>query len=444
MSENKSYWISAGFYSIASKVSILFFGFGGFYLLVRDLPKAQFGIWALFLTITTIIETSRNGLIQNALIKFLNSSSEADSHKIMTAAWILNLSYSLLIIGILIVVSGFVAQIFEAPEFSIVFKYYSLTLLLLVPFSQFNYLQQAKFSFSGIFWSTTTRQGLFFLIIAISHITSFKNTLISLVLFQAVSTFFGLCVAYVCAKNYLKFSWNYDKVIVNKVFQFGKYVMGTNISSLVYKSTDQLMIGYFLNATSVALYNSAIRLSNLIEYPATSVAEIVYPKSAQKYELDKDNASKYYYEKGVGLTMTITLPVVLFSILFAKTIIFIVAGSEYSESADILRITILFGLFTPFSRQFGTAMDSSGRPHINFYVLVVSVVLNIVANYIGINSLGLIGAAFGTLISYGIVGIISYLLMYKIFKVSFFNVLISMFDFYKLGFKAVVNFIKGF
>jgi len=442
MDSKSSYWVVSGIYSIGSRLFTLLFGFGGFYILVRTLPQSKFGTWALFLTITTIIEMSRNGLIQNALIKLLHSNPNEASDKVVTASWILNLAYSILIMILLVLMASLMAKLFDAPEFTTMFLVYSLTLFVLVPFSQFNYIQQAKFSFSGIFWSAFVRQGSFFLVILLYNLKNEELTLVSLVAYQLLCTVAGLVVAFICARKFLTFKWVFNGDIVKQVFHFGKYVMGTNMLSLVYKSTDQIMIGYFLNTTSVALYNSSIRISNLIEYPATSVAEVVYPKTTQMYEKEKDLSSKFFYEKGVGLTMTVTLPIVLFSIIFADLIIAIVAGPLYAESAHILRITILFGLFTPFSRQFGTAMDSSGRPHINFAILCLSVVVNLVSNLIGIIYFGLMGAAYGTLFSYGIMGVISYFLMVRIFKVSFWATFINMAQFYYLGFNKFVSIIK--
>jgi len=442
MSSKKSYWVISGIYSIGSRLSTLLFGFGGFYLLVRSLPQTQFGAWALFLTLTTIIEMSRNGLIQNALIKFLHANPEDQHHHVVTAAWILNLTYSAIIMAVLLLLSNPLAELFEVSEFSEMFIWYSATLLALVPFSQFNYIQQAKFSFGGIFWSTLVRQGCFFLTILTYHFADVQLSMKELVVYQLLCTLAGLIVAFFCAKKHLIYTWSFSKQMVARIFQFGKYVMGTNMLSLVYKGTDQILIGYYLNTASVALYNSAIRISNLIEYPATSVAEVVYPKTTQMYEKDKDEASRYFYEKGVGLTMTVTLPIVIFSILFADWIIAIIAGSEYAQAANILRLTILFGLFTPFSRQFGTAMDSSGRPHINFLILCLSVFVNVACNVVGILYLGIMGAAYGTLVSYGIMGVICYLLMLKIFKVSFVNTFVNMFQFYKLGFDKLVGLLK--
>ncbi|MEI9917759.1 MAG: flippase [Bacteroidota bacterium] len=430
-----SYWFSSGFYSLGARLCTLFFGFGSFYFLVRNMPQAEYGTWALFLTITTIIETSRNGLIQNALIKLIYSSTPENVDKIVTASWIINIFYSLLIFVVLAGFGGIAARAFGAPELQQMFLYYGVTLFLLIPFSQFNFIQQSKFSFSGIFWSTAVRQGLLF--IGTLYLC-FSDTLfdsITLVTLQTFCTVAGLIVAWFSAKKFYTFSFKIDGAAVKEVFRFGRYVMGTNLSSLLFKSIDQLTVGSYFDPSAAALYNSAIRLSNLIEYPTTAIAEVVYPKSAEKYNEGREASVKNFFEKSVGLNMAITLPTVVITFLFADLIIYIIAGPAYAESANILRITILFGLFTPFFRQFGTSMDSSGRPHINFIVLASSVPINLLCNFVGVRAWGILGAATGTLLSYAIVTFVCYLLMVRTFNIKMKNIISSMLGYYSQGYR---------
>lgn len=437
-----SYWIRSGIYSIASRVFVLLFGFGSFYILVRYFSKEDFGVWALFLTIVTIIETSRNGLIQNALIKLIHSHEPGESDKIISASWILNTVYTLFIFFLLVIASVFIGDFFNAPEIRTMFLYYGITIILLIPFSQFNYIQQARFSFSGIFWGAFVRYGAFFISNLILHLNSIEVTLTSLVLIQGFCTFLGLIISYLMARNYLTMKFEWSTEYVKKVFHFGKYVMGTNIFSMIYKSTDQLSIGYFLNTSAVASYSTSVRLSNLIEYPTTSIAEIVYPKSTAQFTTGGEQSSKLLFERSVGVTLGITLPIIAFVILFAKQIIHIIAGPEYSDAVVILQVTILFGLFTPFSRQFGTALDSSGRPKLNFQILLASVFINLLTNVIGIHYFGLMGACYGTLISYVIIFFINNHFMIKIFKIDLREVIKYLIQFYTTVFYLVLRAMK--
>ena len=436
-------WIKSGIYSIGSRFSVLLFGFGSFYFMVRFLSKGEFGAWSLFLTITTIIEMSRNGLIQNAIIKLIHSHGEDDTDKVVTGSWVINIVYSALIFVIIILISPFFDKGLGMPELKSMFMWYGLTLTLLIPFSQFNYMQQARFSFNGIFWSAFARQGTFFAVIVAIYFLDLHPTLIHLVLIQTGCTFIGLLVAFVLARSFITFRFDWDMPTTKKVFHFGKYVMGTNICSLLYKSVDQFSIGYFLGGGGVALYSSAMRLSNLIEYPATSVSEVVYPHSTLRISQQGEQVVKNIYEKSLALTMAITLPIVIVTFLFSDLIIYIIAGPAYAESAQILRITILFGVLTPFTRQFGMIMDSAGRPHQNFMVLVFALALNIGMNIIFVKAFGLMGAAYGTLLSYIIVAIVGHVVLLRLFGVEMKKVLANTLDYYRQGLSAGKQVLKG-
>src|SRR6478752_8768327 len=87
----KGYWIRSGAYTILQRSSMLLFGVGSFMLLVRMLSKDDFGVWSLFLSVATLFEVARNGLIQNALIKYLNSHDEAEHASIISASFYLNI-----------------------------------------------------------------------------------------------------------------------------------------------------------------------------------------------------------------------------------------------------------------------------------------------------------------------------------------------------------------
>lgn len=441
-SKKNPYWIKSGFFTIGYRLSVLIFGFGSFYFLIRHLTKEEFGAWALFLTITTIIEMSRNGLIQNGLIKMLASYEPDKSNKIITASWLINAFYSALIYFLLVIFSVPLSEVFGVAAISQMFVYYGITILFLVPFSQFNYLQQSKSSFSGIFWSTILRQGSFFLIVIYLYFTKLEISLEGLVMIQSFCTFLGLVCAFICARKYLQSRLEWDWTLTKKVFQFGKYVMGTNICSLLYKSMDQLSVGYFLTPGLVALYNSAVRMSNLIEYPSTAIAEVIYPQSAFRTSKEGDHIAKNLYEKSVGLTLALTFPVVFVTILLADYIILFIAGPAYAEAANILRITMLFGIFTSFTRQFGTVMDSSGRPQQNFRLLLVCLIINIISNYFFIKFYGVMGAAYGTLVSYFIFFLMAHSILVRIFKVELHKVFAYMFFYYGSCFSFMRRTLK--
>lgn len=435
---SKSYWIRSGFYTLSEKAASLLFGFGGAVLLFRTLSKQEFGVWVLFLSITSIFEVGRIGLLQNALVKYLaTNEGEKEAGEITTASFVLNV---MLTIGIVLVLFGLsipLSQWLDSPKLSELLQIYSLTTVALIPFFQFNYIQQANLDFRGIFWSNVVKGGILFGFIAWLFFQKTEVNLFQLAVCQAVAAAACSVVAWFFAKKYLTFSRRLDWVWVKKLFHFGKYVFGTNLSTQLYKNVDKLLLGGLPGGgtAAVALYDAAIRVTNLTDVPTASMANILFPQSAKRMNEGKE-AVKQLYEKAVGAILAFMLPCILFVELFAEWIIRLVAGPGYADAANLLRLTILFGLFMPYAVQFGTVLDSIGKPKINFVYTIISLSLTVGFNYLFIGKSGAYGAACGTLLAYSATFGMMQAFLYKLLKVNPLNPFGYMLEFYRMLFSA--------
>jgi len=110
------YWIRAGFFTLLQSLSGVFFSIGSFYILLRILGPKDYGVWVLFMVTSTIIETIRGGLLQNALIKFLASEEKSEHHKITSASFTLSGILSLICISFILAFGNVLATIWKAPE----------------------------------------------------------------------------------------------------------------------------------------------------------------------------------------------------------------------------------------------------------------------------------------------------------------------------------------
>lgn len=206
---------------------------------------------------------------------------------------------------------------------------------------------------------------------------------------------------------------------------------------MLFKGIDKVMLYSMISSSSVAIYGAAIRILNLFEYPATAMSEIVFPKSAESAKNNNPLDTKRLYEKSVGALLAFMVPGIVMVWIGAKYIILIVAGAEYMEAVSILRVVLLFTLFTPFTRQFGTILDSMGLPKINFKLLLLSSVVNLGSNYFFITHFGVIGAAFGTLVTLFFSFIVGQIILYKKLNIRFMNCLIYQAQYYKTIFDFI-------
>lgn len=436
--QHRSYWVKSGLLTILQRLSVLVFGLGSLFLMLRGMSKEDFGSWALFLAVISFLEVGRNGLIQNALVRFMAACGKGEKEeyaKISTASLFINICLTLFSMLLLVICAKPLSVLWNAPDLMVMFPIYAVTTALLLPFFHFSCVQQANFSFVGIFWSNFVKQGLFFLYVLFAYSMGFGLALIDLCLVQIGTAILAGISSYLYARPFVSFSKKIDWYWVKRLFNYGKFVFGTNLSAMLYKSIDKVMLG-FVSPAFVAVYDLAIRINNLIEVPTFSIATIVFPKGAQQMKTEGKPAMKRLYEKSVGTILALILPCVLFILIFPELIITILAGEKYLDAVGILQLTVLYGLFIPFANQFGTVLDAMGKPKINFRFVILGAAMNIASNYtfIFVLQYGLIGAAYGTLLTYGIMFVLNQWVLYKELKVNVLNVFPNIISTYIEGF----------
>ena len=77
-------------------------------------------------------------------------------------------------------------------------------------------------------------------------------------------------------------------------------------------------------------------------------------------------------------------------------------------------------------------------------ILVTAGALNVLFNFIFLKFFGLIGSAYGTLLSYGVVFVLNQVILYRMFGINTIKVLEGIPEWYKLGwdifYKRIVKF----
>jgi O-antigen/teichoic acid export membrane protein len=425
----KNYWYSAGFYALLNQLTQLVFNLGTVMILFRVLDKETFGVWVIFLTVTAFIEIGRSGLLQNSLMTFLNTTPQLEHAKINTASLFLNIVLSSVFVLLLLFGGAAIGNFYGKTGLTQLLNIYAATTIVLAGLYQFNFIQQAFMDFKGLFWSGFVKNGLFFLYVLYLKITNSPIELPQLAWCQFIAAIPSLVMAYILVKKHLYLSKNLDWDWVKKLFHYGKYTFGTNLATVAHKNVDKGLLGKML-LDKLSTYDLATKVNQLTEVPTTTLAGILFPQTAKRSATEGVSSSKYLYEKGVGVLLALILPLIIFVLLFADIIVQIIGSEKYAGSANVLRITVFYGIFMAFAVQFGTILDSMGKPKLNFFITAVGAVVNLICNYIFITVFGLIGAAYGTLVALSIMFLVMQTLLFLMLEVRFFNVFKYMILFY--------------
>jgi lipopolysaccharide exporter len=409
-----SFWIQSVFFTLLNRFSLIAFGVISYIILAKKIfPTAkEMGVWALFLAIFALVETIKQGLLRNPMIKFLSEPEYLNQrNKIQSASLVTNMLFSMLVICLLIFGGHLFARWLNTPELYPLFQWGILVVLILIPFNHFEVLLQAHFKFKAIFYGYLCRQGLFMLsIILFLFLDKSELTLVNLAKLQVLSMFFGTVVLFFFARNYFYRHFEIEKKTMLRMFHFGKYIFGTNIFSAFGRSADQFISAGLISADVVAYYNVVSRINNMMDVPSIAIADVLFPKNVEAMATSGTEKVRYYFERMVGTIISILAPISIVIFIIPHLFIMLLAGSKYYAAVPILQTVILFSFLRPFSYQFGTTMDAIGQPRINFWVNLLTMGLNYGFMYLGLRYLGWMGAAYGTVVS----AILSFLIMYSV------------------------------
>ncbi|MCB0396242.1 MAG: flippase [Flavobacteriales bacterium] len=178
--------------------------------------------------------------------------------------------------------------------------------------------------------------------------------------------------------------------------------------------TDSIMLGIFKTETDVGVYNAALKISNIVSITLVAVTSITGPKFSEMFYSNDRLQLKRFMWKVSGLSFFTSLP--------AAIIIFLVpgyllgwVGDDFVHGTTPLIILTINQLVHALAGVNGLLLEMTNQEKVARNILFVSVVLNVVLNYIWIPEYGITGAALATTVSMSSRNVISVLYVNQFF-----------------------------
>ncbi len=128
------------------------------------------------------------------------------------------------------------------------------------------------------------------------------------------------------------FNTKVKAISVNKeLFSFSLPLIFTMVAGMVIGWMDTLMLGYFLSASAVGIYNVALPTARLLIAMAKSIAVLFVPVASELYARGKEQELISIYKAVTKWVLSLALPGFLLMVLFSESIIRIMFGAEYVE-----------------------------------------------------------------------------------------------------------------
>lgn len=426
--------LNHGVFSLLNRFAVVGFGFLNVLLIVRMISKEVIGVWVLYTTVTAIIEMVRAGFIRNPLIiTLINHTSLQEKNEVIGTSFALHILLAGILSVVLLGTSAFFETFWHADGLASLFYIYALQNLLLIGFFHAEYLQTALMKFDAVFYCNLIRQGVPSLYILICFLAGIPVSLTSIAVAQIAGVVVGGIAGYLFLNRDFVVNLTFKSFMLRKLFNFGKYTLGTNISSTVLRSTDSWMLGRLVSPAAVAIYSPALKLANIFEVPTLSISNFIFPQIATKMKQNGPDAVKELYLKSVSLILALTVPIMAPLFFFPDFFVGHIFGPDYLDASPILQVTVMYSLIVPFNRQYGTTMDALNKPKLNFYLLLMATILNGALNYFMLQWFGIIGCAYATLFSFAILFVLNQVVMYRMFNVNTLHVFPYIINWYLMG-----------
>ena len=188
-------------------------------------------------------------------------------------------------------------------------------------------------------------------------------------------------------KNFLKETW-----------PMGVYMI---LFSGYDRAVDSVLIKQMIGVTDLAYYGLAYKIYGNLIQPAYFLINSVFPLMSGKTE----NKRKLFWQT-TGLMFLGALIVAPTIYLLSPVIIKVLAGGEFVASIKILRILLVAMVFAYLGHLVGFTLIAKGKQKIILFIGIISLIVNIGGNLLFIPRFGIVGAAWVTVVTEVVAGLL--------------------------------------
>ncbi|AXV40952.1 flippase [Methanobacterium sp. BAmetb5] len=368
-------------------------------ILARALGPMNLGVYSLIILTFTILGTFGNlGIaISNTYygVKKEYEWNEIASNSLIVA----------FILGIILIIV-FIVFYYLQPSFlknidlsAILISTISLPFILLIPYFQNILLGQDRIN---AYNSINIIQSILYLLLIVI-VLYFNRNLSGVVISLAISYIITAIMPILLVYRFTPFKLQFNIVLFKKSVNFGlKGYLGNLIQFFNYRIDMYLISFLLLNNASVGYYSISVMLAESLWYLPNAIGTLVFARTPGLTDAEKNRTTPQICRN--TLFITTVLAIILF--ITGKYIILILYGSKYLPALEPLWVLLPGIISLSICKVLSNEIIGRGKPMINTYAAIISLVINIPLNIIFIPQMGIIGSALASSISYIIITLI--------------------------------------
>lgn len=204
--------------------------------------------------------------------------------------------------------------------------------------------------------------------------------------------------------------------LIREMLGFSVFVFIGTLVDMLFWATDKVILGMLASTVAVAVYNVGGTFNNIVMQLSTSISGVLVPRITGMVVTNtpKEEWSDLFIRVGRLQFLIIGLIVSGFSV-FGRVFIDLWAGPDYADAFWVAVLT-MFPLCIPLIQNTGLSIVTAQNKHqFRAIVYLIIAILNVVSTYLTVPTMGIIGAALCSCVSYLLgQGLVMNLYYYKV------------------------------
>ncbi len=210
-----------------------------------------------------------------------------------------------------------------------------------------------------------------------------------------------------------------NKKLLRKMYSYALPVMTTSIGVILFYNTDTVLISLLLkNPIEVAKYQVAKPMLNIVMSFVNPLSTILFPLVASLWHKKERTLAGKYLDLSYLFVLVLIIPMSLLLSYFASPLITLMFGSRYADSAPILNVLALSGIFMGLFSISMQALVGFGMVKERARIFYIGAFTNIVLDLLLIPFLSGVGAAIATLFSLMLIDVLALMSIKKKVNIS--------------------------
>lgn len=188
----------------------------------------------------------------------------------------------------------------------------------------------------------------------------------ALVVASMVTAWVALVLSWLLMSNGWRPALHFRWVEVSWFVRFGSAMVTNNMLNHITSTIDLLLCGRLLPVSQLGMYSVPRNLVLQIQFLINPIfTRVGFPLIAS-IQNDKERVRQVYL-KTMNNTASINAPIYIFMAVFSPEIVALLLGDKWQDSASLLRVLAIWGLFRSFGNPLGSLLFGMGRVRLSSY-----------------------------------------------------------------------------